>query len=129
MVMDRPPEHLSPEDWRMIGGGEPTVGRGGLPVRRLDVPLPDHVAGLFVLANRMIELGNQMQRLAREGTMVKDVVHPRTFVGQAIRQLELSGLTLKDLRKDWERELRERESSSTESSEQLRVIAGTDKTG
>lgn len=86
-------------DWRLHGHDAST---GKLLTRRLDVPLPETIGGLFELAHRFSYLSQELARIAR---LTQDCP---SAISHASQLLMLSRREFKDLQRTWEMELRAR---------------------
>lgn len=106
MVWDKKDTLLNELDWRVLGHDlYNTSGLAVLPSKRFDIPIPFEPDGLHTLAHRIAGLSETLHRLAREG---QGITSPRLAIGDAQSQVWLLHQDFKRLRKEWERELRER---------------------
>jgi len=103
-------------DWKLLG--RPAEQKGVMN-RRLDVPVPETASGLYELSNR---LGALSQELARTARITDDAP---TAIRNALFLLGSWRNQLKDLQREWDTIIQERERDTPETRERTVTLNGT----
>lgn len=104
MVWEKPErKRMNKLDWNICGHD---VGERPLPARRLEVPIPDCKEDLHHLAHFFAGISEELHTIARTPGPVRSAIH------ETMGLLRYKNQQFLELRKDWEREWKERESGS-----------------
>lgn len=103
-------------DWKLLGRPD---DQKGVMNRRLDVPVPETASGLYELSNR---LGALAQELARTARITDDAP---TAARNALFLLGSWRSQLKDLQREWDTIIQERERDGPEPRERTVIVNGT----
>jgi len=109
-------ERMTAWDWRVLGQNEADYKRGKLLTRRLDIPLPETIDGLYELSHKLAFISQELARVARLGTDAPSAI------GHASQLLMITRLQLKEVQRTWETELRERQKAQPESAENIEQL-------
>ena len=104
----KPASRLTAHDWAVLGHEYYLNDLACLPSRRLDVPLPADVEGIHALAHRFAGMSEELHRIARLASSA------RSSISETDGYLIYQRNQFKDLRREWETELREAEMRQAE---------------
>ena len=101
-MVDRPQERMEELDWRLRGHTREDYLQGRLPVRRLDVPLPEELEGVKELRATFYSLSRDIDKAMVGTTHIPNIM---ARVNDAIRAAQLR---LADNKEEWEGALKDR---------------------
>jgi hypothetical protein len=120
MVMDVPKrETLTKFDWTILGHSyDPETPV--LPRRRIDVPFGPTAGDMHVVANKLVMLAEALRSAARSHERLG--TEQRTVILEGMQQVRLTHQALREIKRDWERELRIAHSGALKGKEHLREV-------
>lgn len=96
-------------DWKLFGHD---AEGGGLPTQRLDVPLPETAQGLYELSSKFAALSMELGRTARLTDDAPTALRNASYLLRSWRH------QLKDIQREWETIVKERDRPPAENGEQ-----------
>jgi hypothetical protein len=119
MVMDVPKrETLTKFDWTILGHSyDPETPV--LPRRRIDVPFGPTAGDMHITARYLSQLAEALHAAAR---LAEIGGTSRSAVMEGMAQVHQTHCTLREIKRDWERELRIAHSGALKSKEHLREV-------
>ena len=115
-MVDRPQDRMEELDWRLRGHTPEDYYQGRLPVRRLDVPLPETIEGVKELRAAFYDLVRRIDQAMVGTTHIPNIM---ARVNDAIRA---SQLRLADDKEEWEGALKARLEVELKGPERAKII-------